>query len=88
MRASDDCEFCGGPNEVTLKAEDGFPSIVRACRKCEKKIRAGKALVDIYDFAWWKDKNGIHAAHVDDKKAPKGCRAREDVRWQKVPLGD
>jgi len=88
VRASDDCEFCGGPNEVTLKAEDGFPSIVRACRRCERKIRAGKALVDIYDFAWWKDKDGIHAAHVDDKKALKGCKAREDVRWQKVPLGD
>ena len=84
MRASDDCEFCGGPNEVTLKAEDGFPSIVRACRKCEKKIKAGNALVDIFDFAWWQDKDGIHTAHVDDKKAPKGCKAR-NLKWRLVP---
>ena len=86
MRAVNDCEICCGPNETTLESSDVVGTIVRVCRSCLAKIEAGEALVDIYDFCWWKDKCGIHAAYVEDERAPEGCKAREDIIWRKVPV--
>ena len=85
MKEAERCEFCMKPPAKERLVQTEAPrSYVRVCGKCLKKMRSGKPLVDVYDFAWWIDKKGIHAAHVDDERAPKGLKARKDVLWVKV----
>ena len=86
LNPSKQCEFCGRrTREVLNEREEPF-SYVRACHGCIEKLEAGEALLDAYDFIWWKDEKGFHGAHKDDERAPKDYKEVEDVVWAKEEM--